>query len=374
MSMRGIRMDSAINVDDVLLGRSHVTTHTTHVAAAWPRYVPSQEWVRSLLSLGALSSAAIRIVQEGVTSPRDPHTANLSINGSVAQGLVHTTSLREDLDQGRTVVVDDIGLWDPYVVPICAAVFTGSWRYANASYFVTPRETHGFPFHADAEMTAVFQIAGRKQWDFVDAPASHAGGLHEDGMPTGPRGSIILSPGDVLFVPERYPHRTNSIGTEASIHLTVGIREFTAAELVKEVAARGFGSLAPALNARSGSPQQVVAEIVGCATDDHAEAWDFELAKASIRIMTGGYVSSGRNALASPHGTSAPVWLAPTSGRGVVLANGKLMQIPGSVVEEFQEYFGRRMLATEDAIQRKNGVLSREAQQIASEIWNGVGV
>ncbi len=333
-------------IDDVLTGGARIEGRSVLVPKAAPSYIPDVDWVNSILSLNALSASAVRIIEDGTTRPRAEHSSSLRLNGSDARDVIQGRRLVEAFQKGATVVVDDVGLWDPKIVRICCAIFTSSWRYANASYFLTPAGAKGLPFHADSELTAVFQIAGRKEWDVVDADAGRVGALDELEQSSRSHRTYILSPGDVLFVPERFPHRTRTVGNDASVHLTIGIRQFDTAELIREIALRGYGAMKTHVYVPAVVPEDVFSTVAVPDLLGRSDAWAVEAAKASIRLVTGGYQVTGQDLGLIQKSHPPMMWFAATRSRGVLFANGSLMLVPGECGDEIRKYVGESAIRT----------------------------
>lgn len=330
---------------DILLGRSCSQTDTAIFKDASPEWIPQISWVEQLLSIGGLPAASLRVVREGVTLDRSGYQARTRLNGTAVDGLIDRNGVREQLNSGNTLVLDDVGLWDPQISAICNASFVHVWQYANASYFITPGNQHGLPFHADSELTVVFQIAGTKRWDVIERKASTQGSLEGHPITQDPYRQFDLKPGDVLVVPSLFPHRTQSLGDSPSVHLTLGLRPFRLSDLVPHM----FAQSGARLDSPSGalvSPSSSFGVLRDSVENLAAGSWAVAAAKASIEIQTGGRFADPSFAALSEAVYTPPLWTAPVGDDAICLAGRRMFTLTGNKARQVRE------LARKNAVHR----------------------
>jgi hypothetical protein len=95
----------------------------------------------------------------------------------------------------------------------------------TVSAFLTPANTKGYNAHYDANDAFVLQIDGAKRWK-VYAEYSAASVAAQANLPEGllgpPMLDITLLPGDLLYIPKRFPHRAWA-DSRHSLHLTISL-------------------------------------------------------------------------------------------------------------------------------------------------------
>lgn len=310
---------------------------------ASPDWVPKISWVEQLLSIGGLPSGALRIIHDGVTLDRSQHKASTRLNGVMVNGLIDRNVVGEHLRIGDTLVLDDVGLWDPQVAAICNAIFCHTWRYINASYFVTPGGQSGFPFHADRELTVVFQIGGQKRWDVIEKPAGRSGGLEGDPITQSRSRQHTLNPGDVLVIPALFPHRTHSCGDSSSVHLTIGIRQFDFSDLAQFMFAESRVRI-ESLVTFSDSASSSVEALQGSIGDLDSGTWTVAAAKASIEMQTGRRFADSSIGMLSGPASVPSLWTVPAGDVVICLANRRMFAVTGAKSRQVQDLARRNSI------------------------------
>lgn len=205
------------------------------------------------------------------------------------------------LANGKTVCATSIEQGDPRL-----AAFLSSIRkhFAVAGNFLfncyLSPDGAGFDLHLDDHPVCVLQIEGRKRWWYSPEPAMPAV-LSNISFPkdrtsmqlpwvsvTRPReqdlSEVVLSPGDVLYLPKGSWHRAQAIG--GSLALTMAMKSLSALELVQY-------ALGPKLNNidfRSALPGYWSEDAAkGIPTELEAA---FETALHSLRQMLGSLTTS----------------------------------------------------------------------------------
>src|SRR5690606_20470296 len=93
----------------------------------------------------------------------------------------------------------------------------------------------GFGLHWDDHDVIVVQIAGTKRRRLYGPTRSHPP-YRDVAQPQPPRGDaieeLVLSPGDVLYVPRGHWHQVTAFDGGHSLHLTCGLQTITGADLI----------------------------------------------------------------------------------------------------------------------------------------------
>lgn len=247
--------------------------------------LPTVQDVAALIESPLVRSTAVRVVTDGVTQGPQTFAEQFNVNGKVLNDSLSALAVRQAFRDGSTLIVEDVGKWHPPVARLCNSVFNEHWRLVNAGYFLTRSRARGLPFHADEETTLVFQISGAKRWRVATYAADRLGATDVPGSATVVE--VDLVPGDVLVVPPYFPHGTEVCGPDDSVHLTIGVRPFKVRDLLMEMGVSRFPRMNE-LHAECGTIDGTRDATVEALAAVPQGVWDLEIAKASMRLLSGG--------------------------------------------------------------------------------------
>ena len=98
--------------------------------------------------------------------------------------------------------------------------------YVQVNAYLTPAGEHGLGTHYDTHDVFVLQIHGHKYWTLYErtdlVPFKNERGTRSELDGARPTQSVMLAPGDCLYVPRGWIHKAESRET-SSLHLTVGV-------------------------------------------------------------------------------------------------------------------------------------------------------
>lgn len=95
----------------------------------------------------------------------------------------------------------------------------------NINAYLTPPQARGFHTHVDEHDVFIVQISGSKSWTISGVPPYREGRFHTRQMKKpDTEKTILMNPGDVLYLPEGVAHCARTHGDATSIHLTMGYR------------------------------------------------------------------------------------------------------------------------------------------------------
>jgi ribosomal protein L16 Arg81 hydroxylase len=106
----------------------------------------------------------------------------------------------------------------------------------RSNVYMSPPGSQGFKLHWDTHDVLILQVSGSKRWHLYDSPLVLP---HEDQMrelkdwvgKANKLTEVVLRPGSVLFLPRGYIHGAES-ESEHSLHITLGLRSLTVADIV----------------------------------------------------------------------------------------------------------------------------------------------
>ena len=111
-------------------------------------------------------------------------------------------------------------------------------RSVNAHVFLTPPAAQAFGPHRDEHASLVIQLEGDKDWTvFASAAPGRVGAADPDELVGADRATFALEAGDVLYIPEWWPHEART-GASHSLHVTLRVFPLRWSDVLAEIAAR----------------------------------------------------------------------------------------------------------------------------------------
>ncbi|GAA2471597.1 hypothetical protein GCM10023100_27970 [Actinocorallia cavernae] len=178
----------------------------------------------------------IRLMKQ--SRPTDPR--NFTFSATVARrqldGLLDHALVMNHFHRGYTVVLDSIEHWLPTVQSLLCSLQMELGAGGRAAVFASPPHEQALEPHADSYEIFVLQVSGSKKWSLYERldPVPRAGArLNQDEL--GPKTeSLVLNPGDVLYLPWGTPHVVESLDSP-SVHVSIGLRPPTWGEVLEEL-------------------------------------------------------------------------------------------------------------------------------------------
>ncbi|MBO1416615.1 JmjC domain-containing protein [Streptomyces sp. FH025] len=258
-----------------------------------------------------VSAADVRIVLGGREVPPADYTwGERSLEPSFA-GHVRPGAVTGLLDQGATLVLDNIHrYWRP-VGDFCRGLAHEVGTATTATAFLTPPGNTGFPYHFDERGNVLVQTVGSKTWRVREQPFPDPL-PHETNHDNGPTAAqlerfahepaaleVTLHPGDVLWIPRGWLH-SGTATDEPSVHVTIGFvpmltRHWLAEQLVRHLGSRkgeftGLRAELPWGLARdTGRLTEVTDEVRRELTEALARVDSAAFADGVARLVRGGY-------------------------------------------------------------------------------------
>jgi bifunctional lysine-specific demethylase and histidyl-hydroxylase NO66 len=181
-----------------------------------------------LLTATALRAPSFRLVKHGATVPASECTRRARIGSRTVTDLIDPARVGAHLADGATVVLQGVHRYWPPVTDLCRALEAELTHPVQANAYLTPPVAQGLRVHADAHDVFAVQTHGTKQWVVYEG-AQEPG---SDGSGGSPTLDTSLEVGDVLYLPTGVHHAART--TDApSLHLTLGVRRLTWADVVR---------------------------------------------------------------------------------------------------------------------------------------------
>ncbi|MFG3101632.1 cupin domain-containing protein [Streptomyces sp. NPDC048182] len=195
--------------------------------------------LNSLLTHHRLEPPRLRLSRDGEPLPQHAYTVPVTTRRNTVWHRLKPAELHCHLAEGATLVLDAVDELHPRVGSLAQDLErhlrTGVQVNAYASW--TPEE--GFGVHWDDHDVLVLQLDGAKRWR-IYGPTRPAP-LHRDTdvpepPPDEPLAELVLSAGDMLYLPRGWWHAVAASEGVRSLHLTCGMQPTTGADLLQWLA------------------------------------------------------------------------------------------------------------------------------------------
>ncbi|MBO8196607.1 cupin [Streptomyces oryzae] len=175
-----------------------------------------------------------RLFQDGKeVHPGEYFTDSVSPRGQSIP-MVNMQSLGGLLEEGATLITDQLNTFDPTMEVACRALQWWSHERVQVNVYLTTNEASGFPMHWDDHDVVIVQLAGEKEWEVRGT--SRPAPMYRDADPNNTPSeegvwSGVMRPGDVMHIPRGFWHQAtrNGSGSGYSLHATFGFTKRTGA-------------------------------------------------------------------------------------------------------------------------------------------------
>jgi ribosomal protein L16 Arg81 hydroxylase len=185
-----------------------------------------------LLAHSSIQAQSVRIVRDGQDVPLGRLR---SAGANTSEGALE--ALYQEYRDGSTIVLSFLHERWPPLRRLCQSIASETSAAVQVNVYITPPGAQGLGTHYDNHDVFVLQVAGSKHWRLFGSPTplplpeAH---YHRETAPDPgpPLHDLILTTGDLLYIPRGYLHSAASLETY-SLHLTVGIRPVTWASVIR---------------------------------------------------------------------------------------------------------------------------------------------
>jgi lysine-specific demethylase/histidyl-hydroxylase NO66 len=196
---------------------------------AWARSLLTSEAIDTLIAEYGLDASRITMA-DGDLIPARHYSAGDAID---------PIGLGERLRDGATLLLQSLHTLHPPLVGLCRETVAELGHPVQANAYLTPPRSNGFAHHWDGHSSFLIQTEGSKNWQIFEpivedpmTPGSiRSGQLSADFADREPLLEIELHIGDVLWLPRGWIHN-GVTADEWSLHVTIGIKQFTSQGLL----------------------------------------------------------------------------------------------------------------------------------------------
>jgi ribosomal protein L16 Arg81 hydroxylase len=171
------------------------------------------------LSAGLLRWPYFDLLRDGDRPSRADFTESRYVVGQTVGGFPDPVAIEKYVAEGCSIKLNQLSDWDRRTRRV-VELLNARVPVATASYvFWTPPHRRGMLPHRDASHVIAVQLEGTKRWNlYVDPDKTQvSAGLDVDA--TRPSHEFELVPGDVLYLPQGWPHDAVAVDG-SSMHLT----------------------------------------------------------------------------------------------------------------------------------------------------------
>jgi ribosomal protein L16 Arg81 hydroxylase len=205
----------------------------------------SADAVDELTATRGLRTPFARMASDGAVLAPSLFTASGGYGAEIGDQL-DSERVLEQFAGGATLVLQGLHrTWAP-LARFTRQLIADLGHPAQVNAYITPASSRGFDPHYDTHDVFVIQIAGAKHWTIhepvhrhplADQPWSDHRDAVAERARHNPAIDAVFEPGDVLYLPRGWIHSAVALGG-TSIHLTIGVRAATRADVLERLLSR----------------------------------------------------------------------------------------------------------------------------------------
>jgi hypothetical protein len=213
----------------------HVSRKDDNLAASLVSVKDVDEILTTFYSSGTHRWDAVRVAHDGFLVSPAEFLRNRE--GPVAE--VDVERIAQMYQGGSSIILNRVHEVLPQVFRFCSALsdFFGVNVHANA--YINPPASQSLPLHFDVHDVFMLQAVGEKAWNLYPSPVRLAtAAVQGDNCPEpiGPGRRVRLQAGEVVYLPRGMLHE-GVTEDRMSLHLSIGVNQYTWAELLADVLA-----------------------------------------------------------------------------------------------------------------------------------------
>lgn len=231
--------------------------------------------VDELISVRGLRAPFLRVAKDGRTFGDREFTSGGGVGAAVGDQLNDDLVWRH-FEAGATLVLQGLHRTYEPVLRFTQDLAADLGHPCQVNAYITPPQSTGFSDHYDVHDVFVVQVEGEKRWRIREPVwplplRDQPWDAHQEEIVAAaqrePLEEFVMTPGDVLYLPRGYLHSATALG-DISIHLTIGVHQWTRHHLAEQLAAAALKALARTETVRGSLPLGLdVAEPAALADD-----------------------------------------------------------------------------------------------------------
>ncbi|MBT2401709.1 cupin domain-containing protein [Streptomyces sp. ISL-100] len=191
--------------------------------------------LNAVLAHHRLEAPRLRLAAGG--EPLAPHAYSRPVvtrRRTVWQRL-QPTALHQQLADGATLVLDAVDELHDGAGQLAAELERWLRTAVQINLYASWTSTEGFGVHWDDHDVIVVQVDGAKRWRLYGPTRTapmHCDVYVPEEPPAEPMADLVLTAGDVLYLPRGWWHAVAASEGQPSLHLTCGLQSTTGADLI----------------------------------------------------------------------------------------------------------------------------------------------
>ncbi|WP_328969399.1 cupin domain-containing protein [Streptomyces sp. NBC_00239] len=191
--------------------------------------------INEIVAAHRLEPPRMRLSRAGEAVPATAYSVLRTNRRGVSWYQPQPTEFHARLAEGASLVIDAIDQIHPPVRAAAAGLERFFRTPVQANAYASWTSEEGFGTHWDDHDVVVLQLEGSKRWK-IYGPTRQAPAWRDVEAPEAPTGEpiadIVLTPGDLLYLPRGWWHAVSADQGTASLHLTFGLATQTGAEFL----------------------------------------------------------------------------------------------------------------------------------------------
>ncbi|GAB2746567.1 cupin domain-containing protein [Kitasatospora kifunensis] len=176
-----------------------------------------------------------RLAVNGEQVPPHMYSRPIVTRRSTVWHQLQPSELHKRLAEGATLVLDAVDELHPGIGALAGQLERWLRTGVQINLYASWTDTEGFGVHWDDHDVVVVQLDGAKRWR-IYGPTRTAP-MHRDvevpePPPEEPIADLVLTAGDVLYLPRGWWHAVAASEGEHSLHVTCGLQSTTGADLI----------------------------------------------------------------------------------------------------------------------------------------------
>jgi len=233
-------------IENALAWSGPVALGTTHVRGTLeddtlPSRLLTPYGLLELVMRRHLANPQLRMYADGQVLHPSAFLANFVSRRRQASRRADMAAVGRILNEGGTIILDTINMFDPTLEIACRALGWWSGETVTVNAYLAVGDTAGFATHWDDHDVICVQVAGSKTWE-VRGPSRIAPMYRDTEDNLEPPDDVLwagtMNAGDVMHIPRGFWHSATRVGMGEglSLHLTFGITRRTGVSWINYLA------------------------------------------------------------------------------------------------------------------------------------------